>query len=182
MPNQILENIKQILLAISKLLPQLFPPPAYDQDPKTLPMNEEPIKPTAPKNNVLNSLALAVQHHEGWFDGSRSKRNRNPGNTRFSRVGYLPIYEPVGQDWNGVKQGQQPFAVFKDYETGFLYLKNLILQKARRHPDWTLYQFIGDEKEGWAPASDNNNVNTYVASIATRTGLNPATFRLRDLL
>lgn len=69
MPNQILENIKQILLAISKILPQLFPPPAYDQDPKTLPMNEEPKKPEVPKVQLLSAMLKAIERMEGWTPG-----------------------------------------------------------------------------------------------------------------
>ena len=34
----------------------------------------------------LEALHDAIMHHEGWFPGSVSNRNRNPGNLRGSKI------------------------------------------------------------------------------------------------
>ena len=135
-----------------------------------------------PKQVLQNTLCMAIQKHEGFFPGSRSQRNNNPANARYSSVGYLPIYGEVGEDREGVPAHQRGYAIFKNYETGFLYLKNLVLHKARKHPDWTLTQFIGDEKEGWAPASDNNNVDAYASALANAIKVDKKTWKLAALL
>lgn len=127
-------------------------------------------------------LAKAMQEVEGYAPGTRAYRNNNPLNTRFSRVGYLPKYMPVYEDREGVKLGQKGFAKFKDYDTGFLYAVNLLKEKIRRHPEWTLLQLIGDEKEGWAPASDNNNPRTYATHLAKRLAVDLETFRIKNLV
>lgn len=146
----------------------------------------KPEPKPAPANNLLNTMALAIQKHEGWIlnPPSRSVRNNNPGNCRFSPVGYDPKYGIVKEDRTGinVKPGQMGFAIFKDYETGFLYLKNLILQKAKKHPTWTLYDFFGNEKEGWAPNSDDNNSKLYAETVAKAMNVSPTEWRLKSLL
>jgi hypothetical protein len=145
-----------------------------------------PQPQTVPKEALLNAFALAVQKHEGWIltPPSRSVRNNNPGNCRYSSVGYHAKYGHVGEDKTGVnvKAGQRGFAIFKDYSTGFLYLKNLILEKAKKHPHWNLFDFFGDEKEGWAPKSDGNDFIRYAEQVAKAMNQNPATFRLKDLV
>lgn len=131
--------------------------------------------PSVPPNNYLSALFLAMRRHEGWYQGSRSQRNNNPLNCRYSSVGYHSKYGEVKQDENR-------FAIFKDLDTGTLYCKNLILEKAKKHPTWNLYQFIGDEREGWAPASDNNDVDRYAEVIASEMSVDPKTFTLSRLL
>jgi hypothetical protein len=171
-----LEALKKSLLALDAWLSDILP----QQKPTPTPTPVEP-KPV-PSSVLLNALFLAMRRHEGWYIGSRSQRNNNPLNCRYSSVGYLPKYGEVKEDRQGAKAGQRGFAIFKDYETGALYCKNLILQKAKKHPDWSLFSFIGDEKEGWAPASDNNNVHAYVYAIAKEMNVNPTTFTLKQLL
>lgn len=135
----------------------------------------KPEPKPAPTNNLLNTLILAMRKHEGWFPGSRSQRNNNPLNCRYSSVGYHSMYGTVKRDPDN-------FAIFSSYELGHLYAKNLILQKAKKHPDWNLIQFIGDEREGWAPASDNNDVRRYSEVLAQALNTTPETFRLSQLL
>ena len=141
---------------------------------------EEPTPPMPtptptpiPPNNLLNTFLLAIQKHEGWYMGSRAERNHNPGNCRYSRVGYLSIYGEVKEDRKGVPAGQQGFAIFKSYEIGFLYLKNLVKSKIRKHPDWDFYDFFGNEKEGWAPDSDNNDSKRYAKVVAEALNVPP---------
>jgi hypothetical protein len=151
--------------------------------------------PTPPANNLLNVMALAIQKHEGWAtpgtwlnsvfyaNGSLSYRCNNPGNARYSSVGYLPKYGVVKEHMTGnEKPGQRGFAVFSSYEVGFMYLKNLILEKARTHPEWNLFDFFGDEKAGWAPKSDGNNYIAYARAVAKQLNVDPKTWELRQLL
>lgn len=68
MPNRnaILDKITAILKAISALLPQLFPQPAYDKDPKELPMNQDPITMVSGVNTKGNP--------HGWCEGTLAHR------------------------------------------------------------------------------------------------------------
>jgi len=126
-----------------------------------------------PKEKLLTAFCLAIQKHEGWIltPPSRSVRNHNPGNCKFSPVGYLPEYGEVKKDPQG-------FAVFKDYETGFRYLKNLVKHKVQRRPNDDLFQFF----EVYAPREDNNDPIAYAKAVATRIGVDVNTFKVGELL
>lgn len=158
MPIKILDSITKILKAIHDLLPQLFVEPAYNQDPKELPMNQPD------KKDNLHKFCTAIKIHEGWYEGSRSWRNNNPGNARYSSVGYLPIYGKVGRDKNN-------FAIFSDYITGWLYLSNLVKDKIKKNPTWNFYQFFSN----YAPDSDGNNSKQYAEVVAKKVGVSPNT-------
>ena len=47
--------------------------------------------------SLLGKFALAIRDYEG-VPGDRNYRNNNPGNCRYSSVGYLAKYEPVEKD------------------------------------------------------------------------------------
>lgn len=129
-----------------------------------------PTVKTAP-TPLLTKFCLAIKEHEGWSPASRSYRNNNPGNCRYSSVGYLDIYKPVKRD-------PQNFAIFKDYATGWLYLTNLVRVKARAHPTQSIFEFF----QNYAPASDNNNTRAYALFVAGRLGVDYLTWRLGNLL
>lgn len=132
-------------------MPEL--PPKPPPEPAPAPVPEPIVVPTGP---TLPDFALAIRDYEG-SPGDRNYRNNNPGNCRYSSVGYLPMYEPVGRDHDN-------FAVFKDYATGWLYLQNMIKAKIHQHPDQTILKFM----EGYAPYSDGNNPKKYATFIAKR--------------
>jgi len=135
----------------------------------------EPIQPLqTDKAVLLDDFCDAIKKHEGWFLGSRIQRNNNPGNCRFSSEGYLTKY-------GNVKRDTQNFAIFPSYELGWLYLQNLILHKAKQHPNWTISTFFADEDEGYAPVSDGNNSLRYADVVRTRMGVDPL-WTLRNLL
>lgn len=164
---------------------------AFPKPPQTAPPPQD-----SKKKELLDRFALAVKKHEGYAlpgetiggvtytRGSLSYRCRNPGNCRYNPSGYLDKYGFVGEWVEGLdlKPGQRGFAIFKDYATGYLYLQNLILTKAQRHPNWNLEQFFGDEKDGWAPNSDNNNSKHYAKVVAQAMGVSPTAWRLSNLL
>lgn len=178
----ILQKIKQILKEIFEGESGQFPPDIF--------------QPT-PKPALLNGMAKSIEKFEDYVipggryrdgrlapEGSLTFRCKNPGACRFSSVGYLPKYGTVTEYTEGLtlKPGQRGFAKFSSYEIGFMYLKNLILQKAKKHPDWNLLQFFGDEKDGWAPTSDNNYPVKYAKFVASQMGVNIETWRIGELL
>jgi len=131
------------------------------------------LKESVPKDFLLNVMAMTIQKHEGWiiFPPSRSVRNHNPGNARYSSVGYLAKYGRVGKD-------KDNFAIFPTYEIGLMYLKNLILEKAKKNPSWNLYDFFNV----YAPESDNNNTTRYAEIVARAMDVDPASWRVSELL
>lgn len=156
--DDIIVSIKKLIKRIQDYIASLKPTP-------------KPPAPPAPTNNLLNTMALAIQKHEGWYPTSRSYRNRNPGNCRYSSKGYLTKYGKVGKD-------PQNFAIFETYEIGFMYLKNLILEKAKAHPMWDLYAFF----EEYAPNFDHNDSRHYAETVAKALTTYPETFKLSQLL
>ena len=135
------------------------------------PENIDKLKEQLPpvKTDYLNLLCLAIRDFEG-APGDRNYRNNNPGNCRYSSVGYLPIYGEVKRD-------AQNFAIFKDYETGWLYLKNLIIHKSSGHPEWNLISLFKE----YAPPIENDSIG-YATYVAKRMSVNPFTFQLKQLL
>lgn len=143
---------------VVRYLPQLTPQPVPAS---TVPATPPPAP--EPKANKLEAFCLAIRQHEGWFPGSRSWRNNNPGNCRYSSQGYLKIYEPVTRD-------PQNFAMFKTYDTGWLYLQNLVKAKISANPKQTIARFF----QVYAPAEDHNNPEAYALFVAHSIGLSPS--------
>lgn len=107
----------------------------------------------------LATFCEAIRDYEG-SPGNRNYRNNNPGNCRYSSVGYAAKYGQVGKDAQG-------FAIFKDMDTGMLYLRNLVLEKVRKNPNQTILQFMSV----YAPTSDGNNPVSYANFLAKRLGV-----------
>lgn len=140
--------------------------PDPETDPKTLPMNQtDPIQPpiviVPPTENraTLDNLCLSIRDYEG-APGDRNYRNNNPGNCRYSSIGYLPIYGHVGKD-------AKNFAIFNDMATGMLYLHNLIKEKVAKSTNHSIYHFM----QSYAPVTDGNDPLKYAQFIATRLGV-----------
>ncbi len=161
--------------------------PPYTPPPVAPPA--EPAQPTSPaptpvKTVKLYDFCLAIRSHEGWFPGSRSFTNNNPGNCRYSTVGYAPQYLPVLKD-------DKDFAIFKDYATGWSYLQNLVKERIAAHPDWTVFEFFagrvdpatGKPKGGYSPSSDGNDPKIYAESVAFQLGITSelSTFTIKNI-
>lgn len=127
------------------------------EDPTPEPTPEPP--PIAKKKSPLATFCTKIKDYEGYIlpggkdasgkfypKGSRSYQNNNPGNCRFYYGGYLPIYGQVKRDGDG-------FAIFKDYQTGWLYLNNLCKNYIHNHPKWNFYDFFNL----YAPESENDS-------------------------
>lgn len=139
------------------------PPPA---SPAPLPA-PKPVPPA----QLLNAMCLAIQKHEGWFPGSRSYRNKNPFNLKY-----------VGQP-KAIGQDDKNFCIFASYEDGFQAGKDMILNAARGKskvysPSDNLFDFF----KKYAPSSDNNDPIRYANVVAQAMNVNPALFRLSQLL
>lgn len=114
-------------------------------------------------NPVVSSLdkwALAIQTHEGYYSGSASYRNNNPGNIRYAKQA-----NTTGSD-------SRNFAVFLTYADGFQALKNLLSNAATGKssvykPTDTIYNFFAK----YAPDSDGNNSVHYAESVASAIGV-----------
>jgi len=121
----------------------------------------EPIK--AP---TLTQLCTAMRDVEGGPNDA-NYRNRNALNARFydpkgtgTDSEYLPMYRPVRRSPAG-------FAIFPSMQIGWLYGFNMVKNKIKNHPDWTLLDLITDH----APAEDDNDPLAYAHVVASRLGV-----------
>lgn len=111
-------------------------------------------------------IAQAIMSFEGYFQGSRSFVNHNPGNLKYNRQPGAYNKDPDGH------------AVFISFEDGYVALINLIKGWWRGkstdtyHPDMTLEQVFAKYAEG--------NSKEYAKFVAWRLGVEPTT-KLKDL-
>lgn len=120
-----------------------------------------------PVKNKIEEWALAIKKHEGWFPGSASYRNNNPGNFRCS---------PLVMGELGAIKCVNNLAVFPDYETGFKALKQFLIyvctdQLKSYKSTMTLLEFY----QRYAPSSDNNNPKNYAQCVAEDLKITPET-------
>jgi len=97
----------------------------------------------------------------------RGSRNVNPGNVKGT--GYLG---QVGQD----EKGHAKFATKEAGVAGIvdrLYRYNQDAQPGDRNPGLAGKKTIREIMQIYAPASDNNNTEAYIASISKRLGISP---------
>lgn len=121
----------------------------------------EPYTPHVESDGMLATFCGAIRDFEGK-PGDANYRNNNPGNCRFSRMGYLPKY-------GNVRRSPSGFAIFPTYELGWEYLLAMVLNQAKAHPKWTIYDFFYN----YAPKSDGNNPMHYAEVVAERCGVIP---------
>jgi len=86
------------------------------------------------KPSRINDWALAIKEWEGWWIGSRSYRNNNPGNLKY-----------IGQP-GAIGKDDENHAIFKDYASGFKALVHqlTIAVNGKSHvynPEMTLTEF-----------------------------------------
>lgn len=154
------------LLTKQAVLPPISPPPVVES---------KPMNTTAPTQGTLDEMCAAIRDYEG-SPGDRNYRNNNPGNCRYSAVGYASMYGTVNRDADG-------FAIFKDYATGMLYLHNFIKAKAAEFPAFTLVIFFAGVKNlwpGYSPSDDGNDPVNYAAFVAKRMNVG-TDFQLKNL-
>lgn len=149
------------------------------EPPQTIILPPEPIKVVEPvkvpvtpkkpmKTNILDLFATAQRDFEGK-PGDRNYKNNNPGNYRFSPVGYLSKYGNVTK--------VAGFACFPTYALGWEYHLASIMHTAHLHPNWTIRQYV----DNYAPVEDNNLNNArYANALAEACGV-PVTTTLGEL-
>ena len=120
----------------------------------------------------LHEWALAIQSFEGYYKGSKSYRNNNPGNIRYSGMFAAMALRNDGTN----------FCVFETYEKGLDALKVLLKRAATGlssvyKPNDTLLQFYSK----YAPSSDGNYPSTYAAYIAKSLGVTVDT-KIKELI
>lgn len=122
------------------------------------------------KVDYLDLMCKAIKKHEGWFEGSRSWRNKNPGNIRKGQWSLA-----IGYD-------KDNFAIFKTEEDGMKTLKTMITNAATGksniyNPDMSLVNFF----KKYAPSFENDT-HRYSSVVGEYMKVNPFTFKLKDLL
>jgi hypothetical protein len=101
--------------------------------------------------SVVDDIAQAIQKMEGFYPGSLSYRNNNPGNLRNSSGGY---------------------ATYPDYQTGYDALTHQVELNISR--GLTLTEFFGGKQgvySGYAPSADGNNPLQYALTVSQQTGI-----------
>lgn len=124
----------------------------------------------------MDRLVIAISTHEGWSpvgsaeakNGSRAYRNHNPGNLRASPFAYK------------IEDG---YAVFRNDIIGLIALQWDIMQKAKGQTvtGLTGKSTIEQLMHKYAPSSDNNDTEAYIAYVEKASGL-PRSTRLEELL
>ena len=103
----------------------------------------------------ITAFCKAIQNHEGWFEGSRSWRNNNPGNLRYCSQALAINFD------------DKNFAVFANYNDGFTTLKNMIRNAAGgKSKVYKPTMTIADFFKVYAPAEDNNDPDAYAKAVA----------------
>lgn len=103
----------------------------------------------------LEALHDAIQNHEGWHPGSRSNRNRNPGNLR----GAASVFHTM--DAGG-------YCVFDSILQGSAALIDDLKAKVTGHSSHSLtpHNTLDDLFDIYAPRADSNDPNAYALAVA----------------
>lgn len=122
--------------------------------------------------NRIEAWAKAIQRHEGYYPGSASYRNNNPGNFRCSSL-------VMGEF--GATKCVNNLAVFPTFEKGFAALKQFLIyactdQLRSYKKEMTLHEFYSV----YAPSNDGNNPLNYATAVAKEMGVSVGT-KIKDL-
>jgi hypothetical protein len=110
----------------------------------------------------IEKWAEAIKKHEGWYVGSRSYRNNNPGNFRCAKW--------LMEEFGGTCVDN--FIKFPTYETGWKALTSFLTyacEGALRSykPEMTLLDFY----KVYAPSADGNSPKNYATAVAKDLGV-----------
>lgn len=149
------------------------------------------LRTTDPMKNI-KAWADAIQEYEGFKKpgtpgypaGSRSFRNNNPGNLRYTH--YTSSLGADGFD-------DKNFCIFEDYQEGYDALCEFLHDAASNEliPYRAKAKDLGLPTAGhlslinffevYAPSSDNNEPNAYALFVASKIGVQP-TAQIKDML
>ena len=136
-----------------------------------IPATPPPAPPNLDKSALLEKMCQAIKTHEGWFLGSRSYRNKNPGNLRRGQWKLAIGYDALD------------FAIFKTEADGMATLKAMIKNAATGgskvyKPTDSLSTFFAK----YAPSTDHNDPARYATVVAKAMGVSPFEFQLKELV
>ena len=109
----------------------------------------------------INTIAQTIQKIEGWFPGSLSYRNNNPGNLTYAG-------QPGATAVQVCNPSCHTFAQFSSYDAGYQALLNQINLDASRG------ETVADFTAKYAPAADANDPASYAAQLAAAAGVSTA--------
>ena len=109
-----LSILEQIVATLVKLVPIL----AFLVK-KTEPL---PVQTEEKPKSKIEAWAMAIQREEGWSEGSRSYRNNNPGNLR---------YTPYTASLGATSSDGGNFCIFPTYKDGFIGLCRFLTDAAQ---------------------------------------------------
>jgi hypothetical protein len=113
----------------------------------------------------LQQWAEAIKVHEGWYPGSRSYRNNNPGNLRYTA--YTSSLGAVGKDSASFCRFGSPALGMKALTR---FLEDACTNQLKRYKGtMSLIQFY----EVYAPSSENDSL-AYANFIAQRLNIDPS--------
>jgi hypothetical protein len=117
-------------------------------------------------DTILDKMAKAIMEFEGYFEGSVSYKNNNPGNIK--NVGQF------GSDVGTDSQGHAIFPTFQDGYNALIKQLRLIVYGGSTvyNPSMTFYQVFAKYAEG--------NSRQYAEFVASRLGV-PPTARMQDI-
>jgi len=130
---------------------------------------------------MIKQWAEAIKKHEGFISpggaypfGSRSYRNNNPGNLRFSTY-TSSLGKNRGKD-------DKNFIIYESLEIGTKALHQFLIDAATNvlrayRGEQTLYEFYA----AYAPTADGNYPRGYAEAVAKDLGVPPTT-KIKDLL
>ena len=161
--SQIIAIYKQVIALLTQQIIQLpvpLPPVKFIPPDDVLPPITPPAPPAEPKGSKIPLWARAISKEEGFAPGTRSWRNNNPGNIKWSSL--IQSLGATSKDPNG-------FAVFPTYDAGFNalcdFLKLGCLNQLRAfHQARTLEQFT--QVYALPPAN-----HPYAANVARALGV-----------
>lgn len=114
--------------------------------------------------DLVIEMAEAIRGYEGWYPGSRSYRNFNPGNLK--NTSYTRELGATGSDEKG-------FCIFPSYETGFnalcQFIRDAGRNKLKAYHDCSLYSFF----QSYAPGRDGNIPSDYAEYVAKKINVSP---------
>lgn len=151
--------------------PPVIIPPQTPNTPN--PPESTPTEPILTPSAKLDVFFKAIREFEGWYVGSASFKNHNPGNLRCPPLNHL-----------AVRCSPSNFCVFPDNATGERAQKEGLLNTAKAKPpapyngEMTLQQFF----ERRDPPGDHNNPTEYAVFVAKRMGVDKDTWRMKGLL
>lgn len=165
-----LQSLWSALLQALNIIQRVKDEQANESTDPPSPVKPPPVSIPAPLPKLLIPFCQAIKDREGWFKGSRSYRNNNPGNLRY-----------VGQP--GAKPDSGSYAIFTTYQAGWIALVTMVQNAASGkskvyHPTMTILEFF----QVFAPSQDSNDPHAYALYVAKRLSVDASVYQIKNLI